>query len=121
MAILSELSPLLKYTASSMSNTIFELTAHLKELLTNHELRHQLINNGIQTAKKLNNDHGAELLENILSSSIHQFKEKKNESRKVRVLFMIGTLLGGGAEKVLLNLVKEMDKDIFDLNTFKDW
>ena len=97
------------------SNTIFELTAHLKELLTNHELRHQLINNGIQTAKKLNNDHGAELLENILSSSIHQFKEKKNESRKVRVLFMIGTLLGGGAEKVLLNLVKEMDKDIFDI------
>ena len=97
------------------SNTVNELTQYLKELLTNHELRYQLIQNGLQTAKLLSYDNGAVLLETILNSAVIQFKEKQEQSKKVKILFMIGTLLGGGAEKVLLNLVKELDKDIFDI------
>ena len=33
----------------------------------------------------------------------------------MKVLFLIGTLLGGGAEKVLLNLVKGLDQSKFDI------
>lgn len=100
------------------SNTIEELTEHLKRVLTDSTLRAHLVENGLKTAEQMSPVNGACLLEDILHSTIHQFKEDKKQikqTKKVKILFLIGTLLGGGAEKVLLNLVKGLDQSKFDI------
>ena len=39
----------------------------------------------------------------------------------VKILFFIETLSGGGAEKVLQNLVNNMDKEKFDITVQTVW
>lgn len=101
------------------TNTVNELAKLVQLVLTNQELREQLTKNGRLTATELSDENGARLLEQILHSVISDYKGKhprnlKQRSKK-KVLFMIGTLLGGGAEKVLCNLVKQLDPNQFEM------
>lgn len=45
----------------------------------------------------------------------------QNSNRPVRILFFIENLSGGGAEKVLCNLVNEMDQSKFDITVQTLW
>ncbi|HAX72253.1 MAG TPA: hypothetical protein DCY20_01880 [Firmicutes bacterium] len=108
-----------EYNALISSNrTIEEITNYVRQLLNNDNLRNKLIENGLATARDLNYETGIERLEEILQSIVnaHQLEWKKESlNKKTKILFVIGTLGGGGAEKVLVNLVKYLNKELFDI------
>jgi len=98
----------------AFSNTITELTQLLIIALTDSEKRKSLIKKGHETAISLNFENGSLLLEKILLSVVADYQLQPTDSRK-KVLFMIGTLMGGGAEKVLCDWVKLLDPDLFNI------
>jgi len=42
-------------------------------------------------------------------------QQKYPSGKKKKILFVISTLLGGGAERILVDLVKNLDKELFDV------
>lgn len=100
----------------SQTHRIEELVLNVMRLIQDKQLRQVLIENGLKTARSLNYETGGELLEQIALSIEADFNQKRLlNPKKKKVLFMIGTLLGGGAEKVLTNIVKYIDKEKFDV------
>ncbi len=103
----------------SSTRSIQELAMFVKVLIDNPSLRQVLIQNGLKTAQRLNDERGGEILEQVALSIVHDYKLKQEKKlarpKRKKILFMIGTLLGGGAEKVLTNIVKYINKEEFDI------
>ncbi|MGL4372219.1 MAG: glycosyltransferase family 4 protein, partial [Turicibacter sp.] len=95
-----------------------ELASYVSLLLENYNLRHELIENGLITAQELNYENGAVILEEMLLRVTADYKNRislRFPNEKIKILFMIGTLDGGGAEKVLTTIVQNLNPNVFDI------
>lgn len=100
----------------SQTHRIEELALNVMRLIQDTKLRQLLIENGLKTAKSLNYEKGGEVLEKIALAIDADFNQKKRLiPKKKKVLFMIGTLLEGEAARVLVNIVKYINRDKFDV------